>query len=188
VTAIDMAGNQQQASASFTVDTALPTATYTGEPASVSTTASLNVTVGGTGVLYYQHELLNGVAADCANAGYSTFYPATPLITDSLADWGTYKFCIKGQDSYDNVQTAFRDGTTHLLFTPTEFIEKLVALIPSPRSHLVRWSGVLAPHSPYRQAIILRPDVKKGFQFGVDDEKRKMVKNHTWSKVLASVF
>jgi hypothetical protein len=30
-------------------------------------------------------------------------------------------------------------GTTHLLFSPEEFIGNLVALIPPPRSHLVRW-------------------------------------------------
>ena len=34
------------------------------------------------------------------------------------------------------LKTPWSDGTTHLLFTPGEFIEKLSALIPPPRSHL----------------------------------------------------
>jgi hypothetical protein len=91
------------------------------------------------------------------------------------------------------LKTAFSDGTTHLLFTPGEFIEKLVALIPPPRSHLVRWGGVLAPNSPFRKLITLKPEVKKGFQFGEpcdryseDNERKK--KNHSWSKMLARVF
>jgi len=29
----------------------------------------------------------------------------------------------------------FSDGTTHIVFTPMELIEKLVALIPQPRMH-----------------------------------------------------
>ena len=51
------------------------------------------------------------------------------------------------------LKTEWADGTTHLLFSPTEFIEKLSALIPPPRSHLVRWGGVFAPNSPYRKEI-----------------------------------
>ena len=87
------------------------------------------------------------------------------------------------------LKTAWSDGTTHLLFTPTEFIEKLAALIPPRRSHLVRWGGVFAPNSPYRQEITLRPKVKKGFQFKEDeDDKEKVVRNYSWSKMLAKVF
>jgi hypothetical protein len=48
-----------------------------------------------------------------------------------------------------HLKSPWADGTTHLLFTPSEFIKKLVALIPPPRSHLARWAGVLAPNSPY---------------------------------------
>lgn len=89
------------------------------------------------------------------------------------------------------LKTAFTDGTTHLLFTPGEFIEKLVALIPPPKTHLVRWGGVLAPHSPFRPLITLKPEIKKGFQFGApcaDEEKGTKQKNHTWSQLLARVF
>ena len=46
-----------------------------------------------------------------------------------------------GRLSY-RLKTPWRDGTTHAVFTPLEFIERLAALIPTPRAHLVRFSGV----------------------------------------------
>lgn len=87
------------------------------------------------------------------------------------------------------LKTPWGDGTTHLLFTPGEFIEKLAALLPPSRTHLVRWSGCFAPNSPYRQEITLKPHVKKGFQFKKAGEQgKKAVKNHSWSRMLARVF
>jgi hypothetical protein len=85
------------------------------------------------------------------------------------------------------LKTRWSDGTTHLLFTPSEFIEKLSALIPPPKSHLVRWAGVFAPNSPYRKKITLKPEIKKGFQFKGETEKNGF-KDFSWSKMLAQVF
>jgi len=48
----------------------------------------------------------------------------------------------------------WRDGTTHVVFEPLELLEKLSALTPAPRAHLVRYSGVLAPASKWRSAIV----------------------------------
>jgi hypothetical protein len=43
----------------------------------------------------------------------------------------------------------WRDGTTHIVFTPQELIEKLIPLIPRPRCHLVRYHGLCgALHKP----------------------------------------
>ena len=55
------------------------------------------------------------------------------------------------------LKTPWANGTTHLVFTPSEFIEKLMAIIPLPRSHLVRWAwGVCSkfsiPKKHYNQA------------------------------------
>ena len=85
------------------------------------------------------------------------------------------------------LKTRYSDGTTHLLFSPEEFLEKLSALIPPPRTHLVRWGGVFAPASPFRKQIVVRPEVKKGFQFAEEGEKGKK-KNRSWSKMLSKVF
>ena len=86
------------------------------------------------------------------------------------------------------LKTSWSDGTSHLLFTPEEFLEKLAALIPPPKSHLVRWSGVFASNSPYRRKIVLKPDAKKGFQFKTECGDEKSIKNYSWSKMLAKVF
>ncbi|MBU0550087.1 transposase [Myxococcota bacterium] len=48
----------------------------------------------------------------------------------------------------------WRDGTKQLIFDPLDFIARVVALIPAPRSHLVRYHGVFAPASPLRPALV----------------------------------
>ena len=45
------------------------------------------------------------------------------------------------------LKTAWRDGTTHLVMSPPEFMQWLAALVPRPRLHLIRFHGVLAPSS-----------------------------------------
>jgi hypothetical protein len=87
------------------------------------------------------------------------------------------------------LKTPGASGVTHLLLTAEEFIERLVALIPPARSHLVRWSGVFAPNSPYRKEITLHPEIKKGFQFEEKEEPGdRALCNYAWSKMLAKVF
>jgi hypothetical protein len=51
------------------------------------------------------------------------------------------------------LKTPYRDGTTHRVFEPLDFIARLAALVPRPRVHLTRYHGVLAPHSRWRAAI-----------------------------------
>jgi len=86
------------------------------------------------------------------------------------------------------LKTPWSNGTTHLLFTKEEFLEKLAALIPPPRTHLVRWNGIFRSNSPERKLIAPKPEVKKGFQFREQQECHTKPKNHAWSKVLALVF
>ena len=85
------------------------------------------------------------------------------------------------------LKTPYSDGTTHLVFTFSEFLERLVSIIPLPKSHLVRWGGVLAPNSPLCKKITLKPEKKKGFQFR-DAGEEPTLKNSSWSKMLAKVF
>jgi hypothetical protein len=47
-----------------------------------------------------------------------------------------------------------RDGSTHLLLDPLELIEKLSVLIPASRFHLLRFHGLLAPHSAVTLCIL----------------------------------
>jgi hypothetical protein len=39
------------------------------------------------------------------------------------------------------LKTPWRDGTTHQLMTPLEFMQRLAALVPRPRLHLIRFGG-----------------------------------------------
>ena len=48
----------------------------------------------------------------------------------------------------------WRDGTTHVVFEPIELLEKLVAIVPPPRCHLVRYHGALAPRARCRRAVV----------------------------------
>ena len=50
----------------------------------------------------------------------------------------------------------FTDGTTHVLFEPTDFIARLAALVPRPRAHLVRYHGLFAPNARHRHLIVPR--------------------------------
>jgi hypothetical protein len=52
---------------------------------------------------------------------------------------------------------AWRDGTTHIAFTPHELIEKLIPLIPRPRCHLVRYHGILGPAAKDRAKVVPTP-------------------------------
>ena len=72
-------------------------------------------------------------------------YMARPAIAEdriSILPNGDIKLKLK---------TPWRDGSEFLLFTPTEFLEKLVALVPLPKFHLTRYYGVFAPASPHRK-------------------------------------
>jgi len=55
------------------------------------------------------------------------------------------------------LKRAWSDGTTHLLLSPGEVIEKLIPLIPRPRAHTMRYHGVLAPASGWRGESIRIP-------------------------------
>jgi hypothetical protein len=52
------------------------------------------------------------------------------------------------------VKTPCRDGTSHLKFTPVEFLQRLAALVPRPRLHLMRFHGMLAPNARLRREVL----------------------------------
>jgi hypothetical protein len=52
------------------------------------------------------------------------------------------------------LKSAFRDGTTHVVISPLEFMQRLAALVPRPGLHLIRFHGVLAPHARLRAAVV----------------------------------
>jgi hypothetical protein len=52
------------------------------------------------------------------------------------------------------LKTPWRDGTTHLVIRPLEFMQRLAALVPRPRLHLIRLHGVLAPNAKLRALVM----------------------------------
>ena len=52
------------------------------------------------------------------------------------------------------LKTPWSDGTTHLVLSPLELIEKLAALVPPPRLNLVRNHGILASNAGFRRLVV----------------------------------
>ena len=57
------------------------------------------------------------------------------------------------------LKSPYKDGTTHIVLSPLEFLQRLAALVPRPRLNLIRFHGVLAPNAKLRSEII--PDQQK---------------------------
>jgi hypothetical protein len=69
--------------------------------------------------------------------------------------------------------TPWSDGTTGITLSPVELLEKLAALVPLPRVHLVRYGGCLAPHSGRPGAITLTPR-QQGVERDVENSARTL--------------
>jgi hypothetical protein len=75
-------------------------------------------------------------------------YITRPALSDErvrLNDGGQVELKLK---------TPWRDGTTHLVMSPLEFMQRLAALVPRPRLHLIRFHGVLAPNAKLRALVV----------------------------------
>lgn len=64
---------------------------------------------------------------------------------------------VNAQTLAFTLKTPWADGTTSLLLSPQELLEKLAALVPPPRLHLIRYHGVLAPAAADRAEIVPGP-------------------------------
>ena len=88
-------------------------------------------------------------------------------------------------------------GQTEQLFTPNDFIDKLVQLIPLPRRHRHHYHGVLAPNSPYRKHIVEfagKPlpesmgELKPKSKAGKKKDKVKVKMRYLWCILLSRVY
>src|SRR5690606_8702294 len=70
--------------------------------------------------------------------------PAIAAERLTLTPQGDVRFCLK---------TPYRDGTTHIVLEPLDFMARLAALVPPPRVHQTRYHGVFAPGSALRAAV-----------------------------------
>jgi len=84
------------------------------------------------------------------------------------------------------LRSPWRDGTTEIVFSPLDFIAHLAALVPPPRSNLVRYHGVFAPAAKLRQsAISSSPSEALTRKTKKTNPVRR---NLLWAELMARVF
>jgi len=74
-------------------------------------------------------------------------YISRPAVSEkrlSLTSNGNIRYQLK---------TPYRDGTTHVIFEPLDFMARLAALVPKPWVNLTRFQGVFAPTSLNRALV-----------------------------------
>jgi hypothetical protein len=93
------------------------------------------------------------------------------------------------------LKTPYRDGTTHVIFEPLDFIAKLASLVPKPKVNLTQFHGVFVgmPHHPNSQYRLTVTPEKRG-----EDKQRGDLKGDkapdarrttmTWTQRLKRVF
>ncbi len=86
-----------------------------------------------------------------------------------------------------SLKTPWRDGTTHVVFEPLDFIARLAALIPRPGVNLTRYHGIFAPNSRWRALVTPSRRGKRavGDAPATEPEKRRAM---TWARRLKRVF
>ena len=70
--------------------------------------------------------------------------------------------------------------------TPLEFMQRLAALVPRPRLHLIRFHGVLAPHAGLRAAIV--PGPAHNAAVPADEQAHGAPARMGWARLLKRVF
>jgi hypothetical protein len=115
-------------------------------------------------------------------------YIARPAISEqrlSLTSTGKVRYELK---------TPFRNGTTHVIFEPLDFLARLAALVPKPRVNLTRFHGVIAPNSNHRALVTPsgRGKASKQKTQGNDNTDDKTITERhaamTWAQRLKRVF
>ncbi len=58
------------------------------------------------------------------------------------------------------LKSPYRDDTTYIVMHPQAFMQRLAALVPRPRLHLIRHHGVLAPNAMRQRQLRASPQRK----------------------------
>jgi len=85
----------------------------------------------------------------------------------------------------------WRDGTAAILFEPQQLMQRLVPLIPAPRTHLVRYHGVLAPGAGWRDRVVPAPtsdDRPASTPAAATTGGGRIPRRYAWANLLRRVF
>ncbi len=99
---------------------------------------------------------------------------------------------LKLNDAGDVVlqlKSPYQDGTTHIVMSPLEFMQRLAALVPRPRLNLIRFHGVLAPKAKLRSTIIPGASEKANAIPDTDGTSHRETNARlSWARLLKRVF
>jgi Putative transposase/Transposase zinc-binding domain len=94
---------------------------------------------------------------------------------------------------------AWKDGTRAVVLEPDDLLVRLVAAVPPPRWHLLRYFGVLSSHSRLRRQVVPHPPVDPTatapppapgdqLEFELDAESDEPAPRKRWAWLLRHVF
>ena len=86
------------------------------------------------------------------------------------------------------LKTPWRNGTTHIVLTPMEFMQRLAALVPRSRLHLIRFHGVLAPNAKLRSQVVPVPPARATVGEGDCTHAHSAPLRMAWARLLKRVF
>ena len=86
------------------------------------------------------------------------------------------------------LKSPYKDGTTHIVMEPLEFMERLAALVPRPRLHLIRFHGVLAPNAKLRSRIVPAPAERATESLNENAHAQGAPARMSWARLLKRVF
>ncbi|NOT30112.1 MAG: IS91 family transposase [Planctomycetes bacterium] len=84
----------------------------------------------------------------------------------------------------------WKDGTSAVVFDPLDFIARLAALVPRPRTHLLTYHGVLAPAAEWRDWIVPgeASSARREPSQSLAAEALRPKPRSTWAELLKRVF
>jgi hypothetical protein len=100
-----------------------------------------------------------------------------PLSDERLSKTADGRLVVK-------LKTSWSDGTSHVVLTQMEFMERLVALIPPPRKNQVRYQGFFASNARIRKLVV----PKKKLESQTEEQGCCTPRRLKFAKLMARVF
>ena len=104
-----------------------------------------------------------------------------PVAQDSLERLGDGRIALR-------LKRAWKDGTTAVVFEPLDLMSKLTALIPKPRTNVIRFHGVYAPNAKLRSHVLPVPPTHDACGHRVEPDPKQKGHRLKWAQLLARVF